>query len=403
MKKLIKLFILFLIINVRVVNALEFDISADNVILYNLNDNKVLYELESEKSVNIASLTKIMTAIVAIENIDDLNKEVVVTREAFNGISEYSKMGLQVGNVVTYRDLLYGILLPSGADAVNVMALSLSGSINSFVDLMNNKALELGLSGTHFDNPIGMDSDNNYSTAKDVSKMLLYALENETFKEIFYTREYTVPAINKTIKSTLIGYSKNMGLDVSNINGAKSGFTDGAGLCLASVANYDDVEFLLVIIGSDINNRGNAVKDTLEIYDYYSGNYSYRKIVTKDDVVKNLDVKFGKKDTYEIKNKEDVYLYLENSLRRNRIKYIYEGIDELNYLIKKGTKLGTVRVEYDGVVLTSYDVYLDEELDYYHPGLYALIGLLFLIMVLSFAKLRKSKKKKRRKKRKSRR
>lgn len=404
MKKIIRLFLLFLvIINVKVVNAIEFDISADNVILYNLNDNKVLYELESEKSVNVASLTKIMTAIVAIENIEDLNKEVVVTKNAFNGISEYSKMGLQVGNVVTYRDLLYGILLPSGADAVNVMALNLSGSISSFVDLMNNKVTELGLSGTHFDNPIGMDSENNYSTAKDVSKILLYALENETFKEIFYTREYIVPSLNKTIKSTLIGYSKNMGLDVDNITGAKSGFTDGAGLCLASVANYDDVEYLLVVMGSDINNRGNAVKDTLEIYEYYSGNYSYRKIVTKDDVVKKLDVKFGKEDTYEIKNKDDVYLYLENSLRRNRIKYIYEGIEELNYLIKKGTKLGTVRVEYEGELLTSYDVYLDEELDYYHPGVYALIVLLFLIMVISFSKIRRNKTKKRRKRRKSRR
>ena len=181
MKKIIKLFLLFLvIINVKVVNAIEFDISADNVILYNLNDNKVLYELESEKSVNVASLTKIMTAIVAIENIEDLSKEVVVTKNAFNGISEYSKMGLQVGNVVTYRDLLYGILLPSGADAVNVMALNLSGSSSSFVELMNNKVAELGLSGTHFDNPIGMDSENNYSTAKDVSRILLYALENET-------------------------------------------------------------------------------------------------------------------------------------------------------------------------------------------------------------------------------
>ena len=140
MKKMFKLFILFLIINVKVVNALEFDISADNVILYNLNDNKVLYELESEKSVNIASLTKIMTAIVAIENIEDLNKEVVVMKDAFNGIGEYSKMGLKTGNVVTYKDLLYGILLSSGADAVNVVAIELSGSINSFVDMMNNKA-----------------------------------------------------------------------------------------------------------------------------------------------------------------------------------------------------------------------------------------------------------------------
>ena len=140
MKKLLKIFILFLIINVSVVKAEEFNITADNVILYNLNDNFVLYQQESEKSVNIASLTKIMTAIVAIENIDNLDEEIVITKEAFIGISEYSKMGLKVGNVVTYRDLLYGIMLPSGADAVNAMAINLSGSVDNFVVLMNNKA-----------------------------------------------------------------------------------------------------------------------------------------------------------------------------------------------------------------------------------------------------------------------
>lgn len=403
MKRLLKVFILFLCINVSAVNALEFDITADNVILYNLNDSNVLYQLESEESVNIASLTKIMATIVAIENIDNLDEEVVVPKEAFVGISEYSKMGLQVGNVVTYRDLLYGIMLPSGADAVNTVAISLTGSVDSFVELMNAKAQELGLKETHFDNPIGMDSDENYSTASDVAKMLLYGLENETFKEIFYSKEYTVNSLNKKLQSTLINYSKYLGLDTDNINGAKSGFTDGAGLCLASVATYDDVEFLLVVLGSDVSNRANAVKDSLEIYDYYSGNYSYRKIVTKDEVVKKLDVKFGYDDVYEIKNEEDIYLYLENSLRRNRIKYEYEGIEELNYLIKKGTKLGTVKVMYEGEELTSYDVYLNEELEYYHPGLYVVIFLLFMIMIISISKLRKRKKKVKRKKRRSRR
>lgn len=401
MKKLFKIFILlFFMINVNVVNALEFDITADNVILYNLNDNNVLYELDSEKSVGVASLTKIMTAIVAIENIENLDAEVVVTREAFIGISDYSKMGLSVGNVVTYRDLLYGVMLPSGADAVNVLAINIAGSVEEFVKLMNNKVSELGLSGTHFDNPIGMDSEGNYSTAKDISEILLYGLENETFKEIFNTREYTVKSINKTIQSTLVNYSKHLGLDTEGILGAKSGFTDGAGLCLASVALIDDVEYLLVVIGSDIDNRANAIRDTLEIYDYYSGNYSYRKVVSKDVLVKKINVKYGNIKDYEIKNTKDIYLYLENSMRRNRIKYIYEGIEELNYSVKKGDKLGVIKVMYEGKELTSYDVFLDEEIEYYHPALYGIIILSFVVMIISLKKLisRKKQKKKRNKK-----
>ena len=399
MKRILKIIIiLFLFFNIDIVNALEFDITADNVILYNLNDDNVLYELNSDEMVNIASLTKIMTTIVAIENISNLDEQVIVTKEAFNGIGEYSKMGLRVGDVVTYRDLLYGIMLSSGADAVNMMAISLSGSVNSFVDTMNNKVQELGLTNTHFDNPIGMDSENNYSTARDVSEILLYALENDTFKQVFLAREYFVSSINKTIQSTLIGYSKYMGLDIENINGAKSGFTDAAGLCLASVANYDDVEFLLVVMGSDVNNRANAVRDTLEIYDYYSGNYGYRKVVSKDDVVKKLNIKFGVDEVYEIKNKEDIYLYLENGLRKNRIKYVYEGIDEISYLTKKGTKLGIVKVMYEGEELTSYDVYLDKELEYYHPYLYGIIGFSFLLMIFCISKFKRKKKKRRKRK-----
>lgn len=398
MKKIIKIFIITILVNINIlnINAEEFNITADNVILYNLNDSKILYELASEDRVSVASLTKIMTAIVAIENIENLDEKVVVTREVFNGIEDYSKMGLKVGDTVTYRDLLYGILLPSGADAVNALAINLSGNIDNFVVLMNEKAKILNLTNTNFDNPIGMDSENNYSSAKDISELLLYALKNETFKEIFYTKEYTVPNLNLTLKSTLINYSKYQGIDIENILGAKSGFTDEAGLCLASVATYDDVEYLLVVIGSDTTSKANAVKDTIEIYDYYYSNYSYQKIVSADQVIKKLDVKFGHDKTYELKAEEDIYLYLANSTRKNRIKYIYEGIEELNYLIKKGDKLGTVKVVYEDEKLLTYDIYLNDTLEYYHPGLYLVIIITIIVMYLSIRKIFRSKKRRKR-------
>ena len=398
MKRMLRVFLILLMFcgGVLSVSAKEFNITSDNVILYNLNDKDVLYELDSEEKVNIASLTKIMTAIVAIENISNLDEEVVITKEIFKGIYDYSKMGLKVGNKVTYRDLLYGILLPSGADAVNAVAINMSGSIDEFVVLMNNKAKELGLVNTNFDNPIGMDSDNNYSTAKDVSKILLYALENETFREIFYTKEYTVSNINLTIKSTLLMYSRYQGIDTTDILGAKSGFTDGAGLCLASVSSYNDVNYLLVVLGADTNNRANAVKDTKEIYDYYYSNYSYQKILSSDQVIKKLDVLFGKDKVYELKPMEDKYLYLENSIRKNRIKYIYEGEDKLNYFIKKGDKLGRVKVIYEDRELLVYDLYLNDTLEYYHPLLYLFIGISFIVMVLSFRKIVRRKKRRKR-------
>lgn len=398
MKRWIKFLFVLLLFQVEVVFAEDFNITSEHVILYNLNDNNVLYELDSEEKTQIASLTKIMTTIVALEEVENLDEEVVVTREAFNGISEYSQAGLKVGNKVTVRDLLYGAMLPSGADAVNVLALHVSGSISNYVKLMNDKVEELGLENTHFDNPIGMDSENNYSTASEVAKILLYALENDTFREIFTTRNYTISKLNLSMKSTLIGYSKSYGLDVSEISGAKSGFTDGAGLCLASIATIDEVDYLLITIGAETRNRSNAIRDTLEIYHYYSSNYSYQKIMHKGDVLATIPVKWGKVKTYDIKAIDDESMYLENGIRKNKIKYEYDGIDELNYMIKKGDKLGDVKVIYRDETLATYDVYLEDGLEYYHPVLYGMIVFSIILMLLSIRMMKKNKRKKRRKK-----
>ena len=392
-KKILNIIFIYLLLGIRIVYASEFDITSDNVILYNLNDNEVIYEQNSEERVQIASLTKIMATIVAIENNENLDSEVVITKESLKGISEYTKVGFKVGDKVTIRDLLYGTMLPSGADAVLALGIHTSGSVDGFVDLMNEKAVELGLENTSFDNPIGMDGDNNYSTASDMASILMYALENDTFRDIFTTMEYNISSVNKTVKSTLIGYSKSYGLDVSEIDGAKSGFTDGAGLCLASIATIDDVSYLLITMGADTNNRSNAVRDSLEIYDYYSSNYSYQTVLEKDYVIDSIPVKWGKIDKYDIKAMDDVTLYLENGLRKNKISYEYDGIEELNYKIKKGDKLGCVTIKYRDTELFTMDVYLESELEYYHPLIYTVIIISFIVMILSLRAILRRKKK----------
>lgn len=399
MKKLVNFFfvcVLFFCFNINFVRAEEsFDVTSDNILLYNLNDKDVIYEKKSDEKVQIASLTKIMTAIVAIENIDNLDEEVLVTSKVFKGMEEYAQAGLRVGNMVTYRDLLYGIMLPSGADAVNALVYGISDEYQDFVKLMNDKAKELELSNTKFDNPIGMDSENNYSTAGDLAKLLLYALENETFKTIFTTREYTIKSNNLKMQSTLVGYSKK--LDVSNILGAKSGFTDGAGLCLASIATLSDVDYLLIVLGSDTDNRSNAVKDTLEIYDYYDLNYGYKTVISDNQILKKIDVKWGKEKTYDILSNDTIKLYLKNDVDIEDIEYIYDGVDEINYKYKKGDKLGVVTVKYDGRELVNYDVYLNDNLSYHHPVLYAVMAISVIAMILSFLQIKKQKKKKRKK------
>ena len=397
MKRLFKILIIIILFNIRVVYAEEFNITSDNVILYNMNDSNVLYELNSDDKVQIASLTKIMTTIVAIEHIDDLDSEVVITEEAFKGIEDYTQVGLKIGDKVTFRDLLYGVMLPSGADAVNAIALSISGDTDKFVQLMNDKVAELGLKNTHFDNAIGMDSKDNYSSARDVATTLIYGLKNDTFKEIFTARTYKINSINKTLSSTLIGYSRSYGLDITDIDGAKSGYTDGAGLCLASTAVIDDVNYLLVTIHADTTSRSNAVRDSLEIYNYYSSNYGYHNIITKGQEFKTIKVKWGKTKTYRVKARDDLSLYLKNSTRKNRIKYVYNGIEELTFLNKLGDKIGTIDVLYEGEKLATYDVYLDKKLSYYHPVIYGVIVISFILMLTSLSAMRESKRKKKKK------
>ena len=384
MKKLILVIItLFLFINV---NALE--INSKNAILYNMNDKEVIYEKNSEDIVQIASLTKIVTAITVIENTDNLGKEVTITKDMLKGLDGYAKAGFKVGDKLTYMELLYALMLPSAADAAQALAIDMSGSIEEFTNLMNQKVEEIGVTNSKFDNPIGMDSENNYSTASDLAQILIYSLENETFKTIFNTNYYTINSINKKIEKTLITTSSLYNLDTSIIKGAKTGFTYDAGMCLASTTTIDNVDYLLITLGAEARTTNN-LKDTIKIYEYYSTNYGYINILSKGELLKTIQVKNSKTKNYDIKSKEDIESYLEKSITEDKLTYKYEGIEELNKNIKVGDKLGTVTILNNEDVLYTFDVYLDTEIKYYNYPLY--IGLGSLILIVIYILLKKIK------------
>ena len=381
MKKIILIFItLFLFINV---NALE--INSNNAILYNMNDKEVIYEKNSEEIVQIASLTKIVTAITVIENVEDLNKEVIITNNMLKGLNGYVKIGLKKGDKLTYLDLLYALMLPSAGDAAQALAISTSGSIEEFSNLMNQKTQKIGVTNSKFDNPIGKDSENNYSTASDLAKILIYSLENETFKKIFNSNTYKIESINKEVKKTLSSYKT----DTSIITGAKTGFTYGAGRCLASTATLEGVDYLLITLGADTNSEYHAL-DSIDIYKYYSNNYGYINILSKGQLLKTIKVKHSKTKTYDIVSKNNIELYLEKTVNKETLEYKYEGIEELNKDIKKGDKLGVVTILNNDDILYSYDVYLDTDIKYYNYPLYIaiIIGIILLFSII-FKKLRK--------------
>ena len=387
MKKILTFLLLFLLAPLFVL-ASEFDITGEYVVLYNLNDDEILYEQNSNEQTSIASITKIMTALVAMDNISDYDSIITITTADFEGTAGYSKAGFSVGNRVTYRDLLYGILLPSGADAVNAIVRNTLGYDN-FIIAMNELAKKIGLENTSFSNPVGKDNVNNYSTASDVAKMLKYALENPLFKEIFTTKEYTTTnGIN--LESTLYPYQDI--LDIDKIAGSKSGFTRGAGRCLASITNLDGVNYLLVILNSSVDQNYSAVLDTITIYDYYNDNFSYQDILTEGQLITTIPVKWGKDKTYEITSPISVSKFLENSASSN-LTYEYNGLEEIPQYTKKDTKLGTISVYNDGKLLYETTVTLTEDISYYHPVLWLISGFVILVVLILLLKKRKRRRK----------
>ena len=384
--------------------AEELDIYSKSAILYNMDDDIILYEKNSEERTSIASLTKIMTCIVAIENIDNLDQKIILKSDVFTGLAEAgaSVAGFRVGENVTFRDLLMGALLPSGADATRALALNISGSESKFVNLMNNKAIELGLKDTHFENTTGLESSNHYSTVKDISIILKYALKNQTFKDMYTTREYTTTS-NLTFYSTLKKISNNYSFDVSNILGSKTGYTDEAGLCMSSIANYNDVNYLLVTAGADY--RGNVPRqllDAITIYNFYSTNYGYKNIINVGDFIKTINEEYSTKEKYDITSQITISKFLNNSFDENKIKYEYNGLDKISYKNKIGDKLGRVNIIYDDNIIGTFDVFLTETINFslftflLQTKLIYLIGttIIILLLIICFLKKRKDIKKK---------
>lgn len=386
MKKYLIAFLTILCIGIKSPLA----VTSQNIILYNLNDDNVLYEKNSHEKVSIASLTKIMTATVALKNISDLSEKVIITSKDFLKTDGYAKAGFKNGDIVTFEDLIYGILLPSGAEAVNA---TINNTLKeNFVIEMNNIAKKIGLENTSFENPIGKDNDNNYSTAEDVAKLLKYALKNPEFKKIFTTKKYTT-SNGLVLNSTLNRYSDVF--DTNKIIGAKSGFTKNAGRCLASITTLNDVNYLLVVLNADQSIPSNAIKDSLEIYEYYDENYSYQIILDKDEVLKSIPIKFSKEKYYDIKGHENISKYLLNNTKNN-LKIVYDGKDEIDYKMAKGTLLGEIKI-YDGEnLLAKENVYLEKNITYYPLEIWFLVivivSILMIFIINKFIKRGKGKK-----------
>ncbi len=252
------------------------DIYSEYGVLVDLEENKAVALRNADQKMYPASLTKIMTLIVAVENIEDLDATFTMTNEITEPLAEQhaSVAGFSEGEVCTLRDLLYGMILPSGADASLALSIYVAGSESAFVDMMNEKATQLGLENTHFVNTSGLHDDNHYSTALDFAVILKYAMDNEICRKVLSQFQYTTqitPQHPEGILLTSDLFARMYGdeADGFTIIGGKTGFTDQAGHCLATFAknNESGKEYLLILCKAS-GSKWYPVYDTELIYEY---------------------------------------------------------------------------------------------------------------------------------------
>ena len=238
----------------------ELDISGIHspyAVLMQEKGGKVIGEINSEERIYPASMTKIMTAIVALEELDSLDQEITLSQEMFTELYARDAMqaGFQPGESVKARDLLYGVMLPSGAECCIGLANAIAGSEDGFVELMNKKAEKLGMDGTHFCDSTGLHDPEHYSTVRDMAVLLKYSLGNEDFRAIITSSRHSTPGTNIheggiTYYSTLLKNLPDPSVTGGQILGGKTGFTNEAGLCLASFAEIEGKEYILVTAGA---------------------------------------------------------------------------------------------------------------------------------------------------------
>ncbi|MBR4351030.1 MAG: D-alanyl-D-alanine carboxypeptidase [Bacilli bacterium] len=379
-KIFLALFLFLICFNVKAI-----EINSKNAVLVNLNTGSVAYEKAKDEHVSVASLQKILTSIVAIENIKDLNETVIINDDKLSSIDwDVYVIGLKDEEEVTYYDLLYATLLDSAGDAAKYLALTVSPSEEEFAKLVNAKAKEIGLENTVYKDPIGLEREGQYSTAYDMYKALEYSLKNKDFKKIFTTAEYKFTDEEFEIKGPR---KKASDLDAPYIMGAKTGFTDEAGICLASYIKNGDEEFILVTLNADYDvNKNQNFLDQKHLMDFYIDKYAVKKIIRKNTILATVKTSFGEK--IDIKTDEDYYAYVKKDAE---IEYKYDGLTKVTTKNKNGDKLGNYIVLADGEEIYKKDVFLNKRVTIYIPPKvrYILIGVLVVLIIIGFIRRKK--------------
>lgn len=311
------------------------DTISDYAYVIDDTNHQVLADKNGEERMYPASMTKIMTDIVAMESLSDLDQTVTITDEMLDGLREMnaSVAGFQTGDTPTVKDLLYGSALPSGADASNALAFTVAGDIPSYVELMNQKAVELGMTNTHFVNTTGLHDDDHYSTVQDIAKLLQYCIQNPTFVEVFSAKTYTTGPLASApyglhFVSIVRNAAANANYAIDEMIGAKSGYTDEAAHCLASWENVNGMEIITVTAHAEASIYAPVhIEDLATILSHLRNIYP-QVVVKNSSCLKQITLHSLFNDSvYEVLASKDIYIDAEEGAQ---LTYTVDLPDNIN-------------------------------------------------------------------------
>ena len=304
----------------------------------------------------MASTTKIMTTIVILEKAD-LNETVTVSAKA--GGTGGSRLGLKRGDKASVRDLLYGLMLRSGNDAAVALAEHVGGSVKEFAELMNEKAIELGLTNTHFVTPHGLDDANHYTTALELAKLTDYAMDNETFAKIVGTKSTTIYINNQ---SRQINNTNELLGVLNGVVGVKTGFTNNAGRCLVTETKRNNMDIITIVLGAD--TKKDRTKDSVNLIEYTFSKYKMynleEQIIEEFNKWKNIN----EKRILIIKGKTSNPKLALGAIEKatipicdnDKIEYSINALTEIEAPVEQWNVMGTLTVKLNGKILENIDI-----------------------------------------------
>lgn len=390
-----KIFFLFVflvtfIISNNVYAKVDLKLNCKSHIAMNAADEKVIFENNSNQKVYPASTTKILTAILAIENLN-LDDNITITEEMVNQIPfDSSVMGIKTNEIYTVKDLLYGLMLVSGNDVAIVFADIISGNMENFSILMNEKLEEIGCKNTHFVNAHGYHDDNHYTTAYDMALLFNYCLKNDTFNEIITTKEITITPLNNKDRTMVLENSNAMLFEDSELylkemQGGKTGFTYEASGTFIGYVKKDDMTIIIGSFGGGTDENGKSARfsDTAKISNYIFNNFE-KITISKDDMLKFPFTDLNISKIYNIGLVDDLEIIAPKNSTPNYTIDMYNSYDTLRY---NTPVVGKVTITYDGLSYTK-DLKVISSKNYYdsYTSVLYLSIIIIILLIIEYLK-----------------